>query len=344
MIGDPVPVNFPNNRNFVVKSDDPLTRAEELYMAIGNKGGAGGTANNQPTPSPAFVRVSLNAANFSQGGLVDDVDVLVKDVRWCFYDYQGKSDTDALVLGMELEEMSVGADGKRAVHEQYFSAGDKEFFRPSEQAKDGVADGGYLVPIQDRKQLNQNTNAAIFLASLQACQFPVDRLENMSITEALVGAVIHINRVAQPKRQGLIKRTRGGEQGDGGKERESTVVVCTKVVALPGQTQSMTQQAPTSQRPVVQQAQSQPSNAGNGVASAVDEVCKEALGRILMENGGTVNKKDLPTLAFKALMTHPSKKDAIPRLFSDEFLSSVGGVVVDGVPLLITFDGATVRM
>jgi hypothetical protein len=297
---------------------------------------------------PGLNRVSLNPANFSQGGLVDDVDILVVDARWCYFNYDGKG-PEALALGVEIEELQVGADGKKAKHEQYFSAGDREYFRPSQMAVDGIPDGGILIPTKDRKQINQNTNAAQFLSSAVACGFPIDRLDEMTITDAIVGAVFHVNRMPQPKRAGLIKNKRMVTgQAEGQAERESTVLVVTKIVALPGQVPIAQTQAqsvpaaavgrmPVQVQPVRIDIPAMPTASNpnpiptNGAAmNEIDWLCMTTLVDILVEAGGQLAKKDLPGPAFRRLMNHPHKGVAVPRIYSDEFLSTCQGIKFDG--------------
>lgn len=274
-------------------------------------------------------RVSLIPADFAQGGLIDDIDATIMMAKFCNWDYDGKSDKVGIFLGLVLQD----ADGKD--YTQYYSAGDPDFFMP------GDADGTWLKAKGTRPQVNNNTNASLFLLSLVAAGFPQDRLNTMGIGDALVGLKAHWNQVAQPKRKGLIKT---GQQGDN--DREKTTLLVSAILNLPGQVAATQTKAPglgTGSRPALV-----PPVSGIATATAAvpatpptngnagdDETATLTLYEILSENGGAVTKAQLPALAFKKLMAHPKKSTLVPRLYSVDFLSTAPG---------ITFDGATVTM
>lgn len=285
-------------------------------------------------------RVSLNPATFVQGGLIDDIDATIMRAAFCYWDYDKGGDT-YLFLGMVLQDK----DGKE--HAQYYSAGDKEFFEP------GDAQGTWLRAKGARSSMNTNTNAAAFLQSLVAAGFPQDRLDTMGIGDALTGLKAHWNQVAQPKRKGLIKT--GAAVGE--QEREKSTLLVSAILQLPGQVAAGTgmgmgrpvqpPQLPAPPPPTpppfggmgqaptpLTQAQA-PVPATNGGNAELDGEAMIGLMEILMEGGGTVNKAQLPGLAFKKFMSHPNKGKLVPRIYSQEFLTTAPG---------ISFDGATVKM
>jgi hypothetical protein len=298
-----------------------------------------GTQQGGAVARPANA-LSMNPATFVQGGLIDDVDVEILDARFCYYDY-GKGGEQFLMLGVQMKD----ADGK--THDQYYSAGDKEFFEPSVEGVGGDGmdrKGGWLIPKGNKSAMGVSTNAGLFLASLVKEGFPVDRMEQLSITEALVGSVLHVLRQAQPKRKGLIK-TGAGATGDS--QRDPDILLCSKVISLPGQAKvalgkssgaASTVGAQTGQ--VAASATVQPTaqpvaSSGNGINPDLHDEATIALLEILSENNGTIAKKDIAVKAFKKLMTHPKKAALIPYLYSEPFLNNVDGVA---------FDGATVKM
>jgi hypothetical protein len=118
--------------------------------------------------SNAPAMVSMRPSTFTQGGLIDDVDVEITRARFSLYDYEGKSDEPALVLGLTVKE----ADGNE--HFQAYSAGDKAYFVPNEDPKDEDNNGKYLVKVGDRDALNGGTNAALLINSMINAGVPED--------------------------------------------------------------------------------------------------------------------------------------------------------------------------
>lgn len=292
--------------------------------------------------------VSLKPSTFVESGLLDDADVKITDAAFCIWNYGGKG-PDSLALGVEFHELVAQADGTFKKHEQFYSAGDMNYFRPSQNG------GATLEPISDRTAMNGNTNAAQFIASLVKAGFPESQFESGSC-KVIIGLSVHVNRVAQPKRQGL-KRAEG--------ERESTVLLVSRilgqtVVQGPGNPSMQpavppsnpfgggTQFNPPPQQPPMSPAMQQPFSPApvanvavpsNGAAvSASTEVQSAAYGvliNILASKGGNVMKKDLPGEAFRAMMGNKDQSAVVSLIFDDKFLSSVPGV---------QYDGATVRM
>lgn len=284
-------------------------------------------------------RVSMNPDNFVEGGLIDDFDGEVMMAKFCYWDYD-KGGEQYLFLGLVIKNL---ADSKE--FPQYYSAGDKEMFEPGDE------EGTWLKAKSDRGAMSTSTNAAALLKSLQAANFPQQRLEEMGIGEALVGLKAHWNRVTQPKRPGLIKT---GKAADGKDEREKSTLLVSSILSLPGQVGGgvatkkaglgigATSPAKTAvgvaAGKTVQSATPAPTNGAAAVADPeIDDLCMMTLMEILAENGGTVTKAQLPAMAFKKLMQNPLKAKAIPRIHSIPFLESVTAAG-------ITFDGATVTM
>lgn len=299
---------------------------------IGSGGGA--SPITPQVARPANV-VSMNPATYVVGGLVDDVDVEIIDARFCYYDY-GKGGEQYLFLGVSMKD----ADDK--VHDQYYSAGDKDFFEPSVEGFGGEGldrKGGWLVPKGNRTALSQGTNSALFMSSLVKESFPVDRLEQLSITEALVGTVMHVLRQAQPKRKGLIKT---GAAAGGGEEREKDILLCSKILSLPGQAKvalgkSSGNGASTGSAKTVASTIQTAAATGTSSASATaaghpafHDEAEMALMEIVMEAGGQISKKDLAVKAFQKLIGHPNKKELVPYMYSEPFLSSATGMTFDG--------------
>lgn len=157
--------------------------------------------------------VSLAPSTFIEGGLFSDLDMTIGDAKFAEWDYNGTISPPVLAMGVQF----IDENGK--TYDQYFSAGDLKRFVPSE-------DGNMAIPVGDAQAMNNNTNAAKFLMSLCECGFP-EELIGPGDLSALVGTKVHVVRVAQPKREGLIR--------DKQSDRPDTVLLVTKLIALPGQ-------------------------------------------------------------------------------------------------------------
>lgn len=243
----------------------------------------------------------LQPSSFTQGGLIDDIDVTIQSSRFELYDYDGKVQSPTLALHLSL----VDDDG--LVSEQYYSAGDPKFFVPSKDGKEAV-------PVGSKTTLSAGSNAAMFLVSLVNAGYPEDQMgSDVSVFE---GMKVHVGRVAQPKRSGIIK---GGD--DNG--REKTVLCVTKIISMPGQAPVSKGKAATPKAAGKAAAPAQQSlpDGGDDLDATLTEVVMEALG----EAGGTIAKKAIAQVVFKAAAFSGDAKAraaATKRVFSDEFLTA----------------------
>jgi hypothetical protein len=255
----------------------------------------------------------LNPASFAQGGLIDDVDVTVKASRFELYDYDGKSQQPTLALHWTL----VDSDGLES--EQYWSAGDPKFFVPSKDGKEAI-------PVGSRTALAGGSNFAILISSLVNAGYPADDLgSDISVFE---GMQVHVARVPQPKRSGIINR--GGEN-----EREKTVLTVSKIINMPGEAPVKKAGAaaakatpaaakagtPAAAKPAAA-AKSAPAPAAD--TGDLDATLTDVTMEALAEAGGSMTKKDLATIAFRApAFTDAKSKAAAPkRAYADEFLTT----------------------
>ena len=277
------------------------------------------------TAAPAKVAgISLDPSTFTEGGLLDDADVSIADAAFLMWDYDGKVNPAAPALGITLKT----DDGKD--HDEYLSAGKAEYFVPNE-------DGSGLVPVGDKTALNNNCNAAIFLASLISIGVPVELLASGNI-KAIIGMRLHINRVPAPERPGLA-------QQDPNKKR--TNLVATKLLSLPGEAApakpalGMSKTATGGVKAPVPAAKA-PVAAAPAPAAASDELTAETTGyviQVLGEAGGTVARKAISPKVFAAAKAGGSADPAsvMKLAFTEDFLMSAG----DGA---WTFDGTNITI
>lgn len=251
------------------------------------------------------------------GGLVDDIDVTLDSVRFVLYDYDGKVQDGVLALHVKMKD----DDGTE--YDQYYSAGDPKFFVPSK-------DGKMAMPVGSRTALSSSSNAAQFLISLVNAGFPQEQMEaDVSIFESMK---VHVNRVAQPKRSGIIKNASDND-------REKTVLIVTRIIAMPGEepvkkggaktTAGTKAAAPATTKAGTKAAPKAAAPADDDdVAATLTEVVTTALA----EAGGTVTKKDITGIVFRALKDHPARNQAVKLVHTDEFLAS-GPWTFDGSEL-----------
>lgn len=165
--------------------------------------------------------VSLHPRDFVMGGLIDDVDVEVTDCRFISTDYDGTLPS-ATALALQMT-MKVLGDDSGNEHLQLFSAGNTADFLP-----DPETDGKTLIKNGTRESLTKTTNLALFLQSMIDCGAELGPMSAGNVA-VLEGLKCHVMRKPAPKRDGL-NQARTDAQG---REREKTILLCTKIIALP---------------------------------------------------------------------------------------------------------------
>jgi hypothetical protein len=257
---------------------------------------------------------SLRPGDFAQGGgMIDDVDLTVKQARFVLWDYDGKVANPTLALKLDLE------DDDGVVHEQYYSAGDPKHFVPSN-------DGTRAVPTGTKSALSGSSNMFLLIASLTDSGFPEDQLsDDVSVFDGLRG---HFIRVPQPKRTGLPTQP-------GADTRDKTVLVMNKLIAMPGATVKGKKAAG---KPNGQGGKAAAPAASAAATTDLDEKAQDVVMSVLADRDGSVAKKDIASAAFKAASDVDAKTKAqIAKLvYTDEFLNA------DGRPW--SYDGTTISL
>lgn len=247
--------------------------------------------------------MSLNPETFLEGGgLVDDVDVIIKDSKFTMWDYNGKiaNPAPALCLTMEVEEEEV---------QQYYSMGSSKDWLPSE-------DGTQLFSVGTATAIRKTSNGGIFLTSLIDAGFPVEDLgDDISV---LNGLQAHMIRVPAPKRSGL-------KQGE--KKYEQTILVVSEIISMPGEKKKPAG-APKSKSKTASRPKSKPKAAPKDEGDVGDKANMAIL--TILEEEGTVTKKDLPGKLFQTLKSDPDRNAIIKLAFDDEFLGNGPWTFEDG--------------
>lgn len=272
--------------------------------------------------------ISFRPSAFTAGGgLVDDADLTVVRSRFTMTDYGGKSDSgEVLVLQVKL------VDDEGTEFEQLYSAGTG--FVPSETG-DEDENGKTITPIGEKTAPAGGSNFAFFITALVNAGFPEDLLDGDDIS-VLEGLKAHWNRVPQPKRTNLPTR---GQQDNA---REKTILVCTNIISLPGETPAKAP-AKTAAKPGAKPTTA-PSKAVAGktaakpAAAEPDVDLQDELATILVgafaEQGLTeVTKVKVAQLVFKGAADHANKKELVAMSSKADVLSSLEGFEFDGSKL-----------
>jgi hypothetical protein len=281
--------------------------------------------------------LSLRPSTFSQGGLIDDIDVLIKRARFVPYDFEGAVDPPATCLLLEMEDN----DGN--VHPQYFSAGSPEYFVPSVDPKNEELNGITIVPVGDKKALNGGTNCAILINSLVNAGFPEDKLESGDVRE-LEDTKVHVNRVPAPKRNNLPKKP-------GQKDRDPMVMVVTAIIHLPGEGGAAAKKSSGTATAKTGAGTGKPNGAATQAKSGTAQTASPSSGpdpELLAELGGelmglfaskevtSMKKVELTKGLFASIdKTNTSKNKLIAMAGRDDALRALEGFQYDGSVLSI---------
>jgi len=276
---------------------------------------AGAGAGPAPVPNGGGA-MSLNPEDWTQGGLLDDVDVVFQQCRFVEFDYGGAAEKPVLALHVI---MAYDDNGRPATVDQYYSAGDlsKFFPTPADQGRTCTSAGS-------AKGLNSNTNCALLLKSVFDAGFPVAKLGPGDVSQ-MDGMLCHINRVPQPKRGGNIS-----EKNSAGYDK--TVAIVTKIHRMPWETSA----AKVAARPVAA-AMPAPSPAAVAAAPApepqqveqveaapLDDEAAGILIQVLSLKNNQVSKTAITPACFKHVAAHPQRADILKLLTDDNWLASMG--------------------
>lgn len=270
---------------------------------------------------------SLRPSTFIQGGLIDDLDAEIIRARFVSYDFEGKSSDGAKLCALLLLK---DADGNE--YPQYFSAGDLQYFVPSEDPKNADLNGITIVTVGDKTALNGSTNTALMLSSLVQAGFPEDMLDggDLRVLEGLVG---HWNRVPQPKRNNLPVKP--GQDSN----KVPMVLVCTAIKSMPGEpkptSKPQSSGGKTSPATGKSQVASNPQSTASQASTASDDVKSELTGELIglfaTEGVQSMKKVDITRKLFASIdKTNPNKQKMMSIVTKDDILKSLEGFTYNG--------------
>jgi hypothetical protein len=167
--------------------------------------------------APPRKPVSNEPDDFTSGGLINDLDVEIKSLRYTLDKPENYTFDDRVFLHMEM----VSSDGVE--HDQFWAAGNNEDFVPSQ-------DGGFLLPLKDRTTQSKSSNAFDLLNSFRVNGgLPKGKLNEPGVgVRVLVGTNFHIIQVPAKHREGLAGASDTTKTG-----QTRTVAVCSKVNSYP---------------------------------------------------------------------------------------------------------------
>jgi len=160
--------------------------------------------------------ISLATKDFVQGGLLNDVDVHVKEASFCVYDYGGKATSmKAPPLALKLVMTIVDDDTE---HIEYITAGSSDDFMPNPEDA-----GETIVANGSATNLRKGSNLFLFNESLEQAGFPQAKLvEGKASNYAQMK--FHLDRRAAPKRQGITQVQKEGDF-------EKTYIACGALIS-----------------------------------------------------------------------------------------------------------------
>lgn len=227
--------------------------------------------------------ISLRPSEMVEGGAVPvDQNLTIKEARFCLYDYNGKAPmTTAGRLNLVNDE---GVE-----YTQYYSVGDPERFKPSD-------DGKRLVAVGAAQAVSKSSNFFILANEAVNAGFPENKIgDDITAFEGLYAFWIGL---PEPKRSGLVK----APVVEGQTVREKVVLVPSKIHKLPWEKKAAGAKATAGKPPVGMKEEEEP---GDVTADAV-----EFIGKVVADGGGSATRQEVAVRAFKDLANDPNR-DAI---------------------------------
>jgi hypothetical protein len=251
--------------------------------------------------------VSVRPSDASQGGgLLDDADVTIKQLRYVVRDRTNPRTQATLDTRLYIEAVLVDDEGRE--HTEYYSIGDTSKFVPS-------PDGRRALAVVEGARFVQSSKGIRLIASLVNAGFPEDKIaDDLSVFDGTYG---HVNRTTLPR--------------IAGQEKDATILEFTKIHRLPWEKKSgsaATKSKPAAATPAAKTEQAAPEH--------VREKAIATLFEVLAQNGGSIPRQKVAPAAFKLLATDPDRNDVVALVFTEQFLRSVDGISFDGQTISLT--------
>lgn len=245
-----------------------------------------------------------NPEEYTTGGLLDDANVTILEADYCMFDYQGKAASPVPALHIKMKD----EDGEE--HDQYWSCGNADSFRPTE-------DGTGLDPIGRRSTLVKTANAALFFTWLFGkADFPMDKIsDDERGIGVLVGMECHVVRV-----KGNTKMKRKDSRGE---DQDLEVLVIDEISTFPWDATSAAKGKAKAAAKGKAATKTATKTATKAAATGVDpEEVQGIIMEVLAEKGGTEKKAQLLPAVFKKIQGRKDVQAILGMLNNDEFLTS----------------------
>jgi hypothetical protein len=250
------------------------------------------------------VFTSLDPADAVRGGLISDVDVMVKDIVWTKETPVGYTSREPNYFIKGYLEL---IEDPNVVEEVWWSAGSMKAHTPCDDNGEPVEESYRLTG----GPLMQGSNAVTFLDSLKACGFPTDKLKSANLKE-LVGLEMHVIRKVI-EREGLQRAPR-----DDGRSPAGTVV-CQKIIRVPGEKRaakakpaaaSAAAQAAAASKPAAAVKPAAATTAATTTATAATTAKPAGTPAVSTAVSTAVNIEELAALVLTGMM--PTNGDVLP--------------------------------
>jgi len=246
--------------------------------------------------------MSFKPSSFSVGGgLLDDVDVTIREANVVTWDYNG-----SIPVGQPAIRLLLAVKEGEDV-EQYWTLGKAEDWMPSD-------DGKKIIGISGKTQMSASSNAAILLISLVKAGFPENRINDEDIG-CFTGTEGHVARIPAPKRPGLGPKAPRAD----GRVFEDTILTFSTITKLPWEKGGA--KATTKGKATAKAAEPAPEAVEQGEDETVEGVAQGLLLEILGENPKGITKQQIPGLVFKKVGNRPDRNAIVQLAFKDTFLA-----------------------
>lgn len=277
-------------------------------------------------------RVHFNkTTDFVQGGLIENVDVEIRNARYDFYDYNGKAPKEVLAFKCDLHEiMKDGSVSDVPASDAVWSMGNPDGMMP-------IEDGRFIGAQHEGASLKKGSNFFVFFETLERLGFSdVD-----GDAHAFNGLQMHVVRIPAPKRDGLDMHVEG--------EREKKIMVASAIIRNPNDKRS---RGAASRKPAASTASTASSKpAASAPAAAPAAEGSDDLFNKIVELATKLNTegkiKEGPVSAFRAALIRAATTDkwevadrnTMSGMLKDadelsSIVASIGGTV-DGDTIII---------
>lgn len=258
----------------------------------------------------------MNPDQYTQGGLLDNVDVRVVDARFERFDYNGTAnEVPALCL------MMVPLDGSGSETAQHWPCGDLKDFVPGET-------GEFLELAREDgpSGIRLNTNLAALNKELILHGWPKDKFDSGS-AKAYIGLEVHV-----------VRKTVKNDMAKEGEKKERQILLPSKIIKYPWENKARntttrnTAPAAGSSTPAAASAAATPATAAtiDWENSPHKQIVGDAITKLLA-GSKSMPRIDIKKALIPALTSVPmaEKKTALLLVDSNPFLDSLS-LMVDG--------------